>query len=112
MTDHSFHTGSPLPAHRAGCASETLHTPFHTCNAAGQPLFAVQPGVPLADALDNAYSLLDVAEGLTLRLSEAGAVDNEQIGHACAYLVAMAKATVRSCIEGVAQEARQGAGAR
>ncbi|MDH1265021.1 DUF3077 domain-containing protein [Pseudomonas sp. GD03944] len=90
------------PAHAA--AATTL-IPFHTSNPAGQPLFAVLPGVPLADALDNAYNLLDVAQGLTLRLSEPGPVDNEQLGHACTYLVAMAKATLRSCIEGMAQQA-------
>jgi len=82
-----------LPTRRTACIT------FHPCNAARQPLFAVQADVPLADALDSVYCLLDVVEVLSLRMSEPGAPDREQIGHACTYLVEMAKATVRSCIE-------------
>lgn len=99
---------SHLPDHDTRPAAKTTHTTFHPCNAARQPLFAVQPGVPLADALDSVYCLLDVAQGLTLHLNEPGASDNEQIGHACTYLVEMARATVRTCIEGLEQQARQG----
>ncbi|MGE8497914.1 MAG: DUF3077 domain-containing protein [Pseudomonas sp.] len=98
MTDHQT---PPLD-------TRTTHTPFHPINTVRQPLFAVQPDVPLADALDSVYCLLDVAEGLTLRLSEPGAPDREQVGHACSYLVEMAKATVRSCIEGLEQVSRPG----
>jgi len=104
MTDHLSQTHSAPNAERT---IKTTHTTFHPCNAARLPLFAVQAGVPLADALDSVYCLLDVAEGLTLRLGEPGATDNEQIGHACSYLVEMAKATVRTCIEGLEQEARR-----
>ncbi|MDH1265681.1 DUF3077 domain-containing protein [Pseudomonas sp. GD03944] len=107
MTDHHSPHPSPCtlpPLH----AVRTIHTPFHPINTARQPLFAVQPDVPLADALDSAYCLLDVAEGLTLRLGEPGAPDREQVGHACTYLVEMAKATVRACIEGLEQASLPG----
>ncbi|MGE8361422.1 DUF3077 domain-containing protein [Pseudomonas sp.] len=104
MTDHS------TPLHTLPCTprmAKTTHTTFHPCNAARQPLFAVQAGVPVADALDSVYCLLDVTESLAVRLNEPGAPDREQVGQACAYLVEMAKATVRSCIEGLEQDARQ-----
>ncbi|HWV09707.1 MAG TPA: DUF3077 domain-containing protein [Pseudomonas sp.] len=107
MTDHHSPQPSPCtlpPLH----AVRTTHTPFHSINTARQSLFAVQPDVPLADALDSVYCLLDVAEGMTLRLSEPGAPDHEQVGHACTYLVEMAKATVRACIEGLEQASRPG----
>ncbi|MGE8496471.1 MAG: DUF3077 domain-containing protein [Pseudomonas sp.] len=107
MKDSCTPHPSAHSAREAMCsAAVTTHIPFHTGSIAGQSLFAVQPGVPLAAALNSAYCLLDVAQGLTLRLNESGAPDNEQIGHACTYLVEMAKATVRSCIEGVEREIR------
>jgi len=87
-------------------AAKTTHATFHPCNAAKQPLFAVQPGVPLANALDSVYCLLDVTQGLTQRLSEPGIPGHEQIGHACTYLVEMAKATVRTCIKGLEEQTR------
>ncbi|MDH1264471.1 DUF3077 domain-containing protein [Pseudomonas sp. GD03944] len=95
---------SPTPA---ASAARTISTLFHPCNAARQPLFAVQPGVPVADALDSAYCLLDVAEELALQLNHTDAQRREQMGHACACLVEMAKATVRACVEGIGKASRQ-----
>lgn len=96
MMDLHAHPATPLT---------TTSTTFHPCNAARQPLFAVLPGVPLADALDSVYCLLDVAEELTIRMNDSGDPNREQLGHACTYLVEMAKATVRTCMEGLAHKA-------
>ncbi|MDH1261579.1 DUF3077 domain-containing protein [Pseudomonas sp. GD03944] len=96
MTDHHAHPAPPLT---------TTSATFHPCNAARQPLFAVLPGVPVADALDSVYCLLDVAEELTIRMSDAADPNREQLGHACTYLMEMAKATVRTCIEGLDHKA-------
>ncbi|MGE8361679.1 DUF3077 domain-containing protein [Pseudomonas sp.] len=100
------HSCSPTPAVNHN-AARTVSMLFHPCNAARQPLFAVQPGVPVADALDSAYSLLDVAEELALQLNHTDAQRREQMGHACACLVEMAKATVRACVEGIGEASRR-----
>jgi len=92
---------TPDPSAPSALAPRTVSTLFHPCNADRQPLFAVQPGVPVADALDSAYCLLDVAEELTAHLSGTDHQRREQVGHACACLVEMAKATVRACVEGI-----------
>ncbi|HWV10126.1 MAG TPA: DUF3077 domain-containing protein [Pseudomonas sp.] len=97
---------SPTPAAN-GSAARTVSTLFHPCNADRQSLFAVQPGVPVADALDSAYCLLDVAEELALHLNGADAQRCEQVGHACASLVGMAKATVRACVEGIGESSQR-----
>jgi len=99
---------NPTPACAApDSTAKTVSTLFHPCNAARQPLFAVQPGVSVADALDSAYCLLDVAEEMTAHLGDGDAQRREQVGHACACLVEMAKATVRACVEGIGEASRR-----
>lgn len=86
--------------------AKTATTAFHHCNAARQPLFVVAAGVPVSDALNRAYCLLDVAEELAAHLSDPGDQDREPIGHACHFLVQMAKAAVEACTNGLAEEVR------
>lgn len=88
--------------------AKTTTAAFHPCNAARQPLFVVAEGVPVGDALERAYCLLDVAEELAAHLSDPGDQDREQIGHACHFLLQMAKATVEACSSGLAEEVRHG----
>jgi hypothetical protein len=45
---------------------KTVRVPYHLCGDDRQALFAVQPGIPITEALDSAHSLLDVAETLVL----------------------------------------------
>ncbi|MBN0675902.1 DUF3077 domain-containing protein [Pseudomonas aeruginosa] len=75
--------------------AKTTATGFHPCGVDRHPLFAVQPGLPLSDALDSAFSLLDVAEELAAHLGDPGDHSREQIGHACHMLLQMAVAADR-----------------
>ena len=63
------------------------------------PLFAVQPDVPVKDALDRTYCLLDLAQEMAEQA--AFAENNQQLCHVIVYLIDMAKATVDSCSEGI-----------
>lgn len=87
---------------------KTTRTAFFPCNAAKQALFAVQAGVPINEALDSAYGLLDVAEELTAHLTDSGSHNREQLAHACHFLVQAAKATVEACSSALAKEVRRG----
>lgn len=79
----------------------TTLTPFRRCNDGRHSLFAVQPGVPILAALEHTANLLDIAESLAEQSAHLGAPDSQQLGHACGYLVEMAKATVEACLEGL-----------
>ncbi len=72
---------------------------FRPCNDANQPLFAVQPDIPLQNALETIYCLLESAEALAILTT--GGERTEQLGYACSSLIEMAKATLCACIEGV-----------
>lgn len=79
----------------------TTLTPFRRCNDGHHSLFAVQPGVPILAALEHTANLLDIAESLAEQSAHLDAPDSQQLGHACSYLVEMAKATVEACLEGI-----------
>ncbi|PAU51266.1 hypothetical protein BZL41_26695 [Pseudomonas sp. PIC25] len=79
----------------------TTLTPFGRYNDGHPSLFAVQPGVPIQAALEHISNLLDIAESLASQSAHLGAPDSQQLGHACSYLVEMAKATVEACLEGI-----------
>ncbi|MEK1940008.1 MAG: DUF3077 domain-containing protein, partial [Pseudomonas sp.] len=70
-----------------------------------RPLFAVQPGIRVTEALDSAYSLLDIAESLTLQRHGAKDAQQAQVDYACNFLISAAKATLQACIESPASEA-------
>lgn len=72
----------------------TTSTPFLSCNRAQTPLFSVNPGVPVADALSVASCLLDEAV-IALDCIE----DRVPAGAAC-RLVEMAKAAVDAVADG------------
>ncbi len=96
--------GSPFRCkepHHATPPTSTLTTltPFGRDNDGHPSLFAVQPGVPIRAALEHISNLLDIAESLAEQSAHLGAPDNQQLGHACGYLVEMAKATVEACLE-------------
>lgn len=63
------------------------------------PLFAVQSDVPVTDALDRTYCLLDLAQ----EMAEQAALTeiSQQLCHVIVYLIDMAKATVDACSEGI-----------
>lgn len=82
----------------------TTAVEFFPCNAAKQPLLSVAPGVPCADALNQAYCFLDVAEELSAQLSDPGHIGREQTGHACNMLIQLAKAVICACAESMVQE--------
>ncbi|VVP19037.1 hypothetical protein PS870_03723 [Pseudomonas fluorescens] len=63
------------------------------------PLFAVQPGVPIKDALERTYSLLDMAQEMAEQAAIAD--DSTQLCHVIAHLLDMAKAAVDACAEGI-----------
>lgn len=79
--------------------TKTLPATFRPCNDANQPLFAVQPGIPLQDALECVCCLLESAEALAVLTT--GGESPEQLGYACSSLIEMAKATLHACIEGM-----------
>lgn len=65
-------------------------TPFHYCS--NQPLFRVNPGVPVGNALAQASDLLYLAKQLTA--DAAYAKDTDRHAWAAHYLTAMSKAVV------------------
>ncbi|MCH4877032.1 DUF3077 domain-containing protein [Pseudomonas sp. TMW22090] len=65
-------------------------TPFHYC--ANQPLFRVNPGVPIGNALAQASDLLGLAKLLTANASDDK--DADRNAWAAHYLTAMSKAVV------------------
>ena len=83
----------------------TVQVPFHRCGDGKRPLFAVQPGISVTEALDSAYSLLDIAETLTLQRHGAKGAQQAQVDNACNFLISAAKATLQACIESQASEA-------
>lgn len=63
------------------------------------PLFAVQADVPVTDALDRTYCLLDLAQEMA---EQAALTENsQQLCHVIVHLIDMAKATVDACSEGI-----------
>lgn len=70
------------------------------------PLFAVQPDVPVSDALDRTYCLLDLAQEMAEQA--ALAENNQQLCHVVVYLIDMAKATVDACSEATKTSAEVG----
>ncbi len=65
-------------------------TPFYYCS--NQPLFRVNPGVPVGNALAQASDLLYLAKQLTA--DAAYAKDTDRHAWAAHYLTAMSKAVV------------------
>ncbi|MHC8315646.1 DUF3077 domain-containing protein [Pseudomonas sp. LB3P31] len=65
-------------------------TPFHYC--ANQPLFRVNPGVPIGNALAQASDLLCLAKLLTANAAQDK--DTDRNASAAHYLTAMSKAVV------------------
>ena len=63
------------------------------------PLFAVQPDVPVTDALDRTYCLLDLAQEMAEQA--ALAENSQQLCHVIVHLIDMAKATVDACSDGL-----------
>lgn len=77
---------------------------FHVID--GRPLFSVNPGLPLGDALEQASNLLESIERLTVVIgSDCASVDHRRDAFAASYLAEMAKALVDACAAG-AQRAR------
>ncbi|MGY4532477.1 hypothetical protein ACVW0Y_001601 [Pseudomonas sp. TE3786] len=86
---------------------KTVRVPYHLCGDARQSLFAVQPGIPVADALDSAHSLLDVAESLSLEKDGSKGPRQAQLNHACHFLISAAKATLQACVEAESESAEE-----
>ena len=72
----------------------TTSTPFFSCNRAHPPLFSVNPGVPVGDALSVASDLLDEA-----MIALDGIIDRIPVGAAC-RLMEMAKAAIDAVADG------------
>ena len=72
---------------------------FHVMD--GRPLFSVNPGLPLHDALEQASNLLESIERLTVVIgSDCASVDHRRDAFAASYLAEMAKALVDACASG------------
>lgn len=84
--------------------AKTRSVGFHRRLDGQGNLMAINPGIDVAIALDSAYAQLDIAEELAAQLSEPGVKNAERLGHACAGLIEMAKATVYACLEGLQDE--------
>jgi hypothetical protein len=80
--------------------AKTSIVPFYPCGDARQALFAVRPGIPLADALDSAHALLSAAQTLALHITNAPTRQQERVSHACHFLIGAANATLQACIDG------------
>lgn len=79
----------------------TLAVPFRSCGFVdkNQHLFQVAAGVDLADALVEAFNLLDMATG---PIFEAG-MGNEPLEHNAAWLVLHAIESAKAVIESLAE---------
>lgn len=72
---------------------------FHSISE--RPLFSVNPGMPLADALEQASNLMECVERLTLIIgSDAPGLPHGLDAFAAHYLAEMAKALVDACASG------------
>ena len=72
----------------------TTSTPFLSCNRAQTPLFSVNPGVPIDDALSMASCLLDVA------LCALDGINERSPVGAAFHMVEMAKAAIDAVGDG------------
>lgn len=76
---------------------------FHSISES--PLFSVNPGMPLADALEHASNLMECVERLTLIIGSDGqGVPHGVDAFAAHYLAEMAKALVDACAAGALGE--------
>ena len=75
--------------------------PFFPFNADGNPMFAVQKGVPLRDALEQASSFLSIA---STAARDAGVKNDDETAFTAAYLVDMSNALVNAVIASMSWE--------
>jgi hypothetical protein len=74
---------------------------FFSCNAGQQALFAVNEGVSILDALEQASCFLDSAEEITRQAAEEC---NSTTVYAAAYLVEISKAIVDAATSAIMKE--------
>ncbi|QFY44637.1 DUF3077 domain-containing protein [Candidatus Methylospira mobilis] len=73
----------------------TEATPFFSCNADGAKLFAVQPGIPVEDAMNQLACLLDTALN-TVRYSNPTDPEEQGKAHALQCLLEMSTGLLES----------------
>lgn len=83
--------------------SRRVVTAAHDFYVIGErPLFSVNPGIPLDEALEQASNLLECVERLTLVIgSDSASVPHGIDAFAAYYLAGVAKALVDACASGV-----------
>jgi hypothetical protein len=70
---------------------------FYSCNTEQTPLFSVNAGVPLLDALQEASNFLAGARAAAYSADEEGT----GMAYSAAYLIHMAKAVIDAAIAGL-----------
>ncbi|MBV4459200.1 DUF3077 domain-containing protein [Pseudomonas sp. COR58] len=76
----------------------TVESPFASCNLEKQELFAVRPGIPVADALNEASCIL---YNVRAELCEAGMQQQAVISPTQAWLLHMAVESAKAVIDSV-----------
>ncbi|MFJ2485315.1 DUF3077 domain-containing protein [Pseudomonas sp. NPDC087639] len=80
----------------------TTSTPFAHCDHVDHHLFAVQPGIPLLDALEHAAVYLSCAEALAHQAPTATRPEHSgSLNWACQQMLGSARALVQASIDGL-----------
>lgn len=80
----------------------TITTPFSRCDHVAHHLFAVQPGIPLLDALEHATVYLSCAEALAHQAPTATRPEHSGSLHwASRQMIVTAHALVQASVDGL-----------
>ncbi|UVJ45646.1 DUF3077 domain-containing protein [Pseudomonas sp. LS1212] len=84
----------------AGTILKTVTTPFGSCDAGHEPLFAVRGGINAEDALVHASLLLRCATDTAYAASECPGVHEKGLMWSTMHSIEMAKAIVDALVDG------------
>lgn len=76
----------------------TQLTPFGPTDSTGQPMFAVNPGIPAEDALAQVSLLLGYAHATAYEIADSDATHDKAFARAVLPLITKAKALVDACV--------------
>ena len=83
----------------------TRPTPFGHCDRSEDPLFCVQPDLPIEHALEHASCVLGTARVLTLAAQDLCTEHQSYLNWASLQLAETGLALVEACIEGLQVDA-------